>query len=319
MGRSLTHAVTGAFGYSGRYITQRLLTSGVAVRTLTASPRRANSFGNSVEISEFNWQDAGKLAASLEGVEVLYNTYWVRFNSRTFCFAEAIENSRKLFVAAKAAGVRRIVHVSITNPDIHSDLEYFRGKAQVEQALAGSGVDFTVLRPAVLFGREDILINNIAWMLRRFPVFGVFGDGQYKIQPIYVDDLAELAVRCGGDSTNRIVQAIGPETFTYRELVEAIGAIIGCPRPIISVNPEVGYLIAAVAGKVVHDIIITRDEIRGLMEGRLFVDAPAAGKTRLTEWAQGNRAWLGHRYASEMARRRDLASDYTGEAIRGRS
>ena len=315
MNPNMLHAVTGAFGYCGRYITQRLLAAGVCVRTLTASPRRANAFGQSVEVREFHWQDPKKLAEALAGVEVLYNTYWVRFNSRAFCFAEAIENSRKLFVAAKAAGVRRIVHVSITNPDINSNLEYFRGKAQVEQALTDSGVDFTILRPAVLFGKEDILINNIAWMLRRLPVFGVFGDGEYKMQPIYVDDLAELAVRSADDKTNRIIDAIGPETFTYRELVKAIGAIIGCPRPIMSVNPQVGYLFAAVAGKVVHDVIITRDEIRGLMEGRLFVDAPPAGITKLTQWAQENRAWLGHRYASEMARRRDRQSDYT--ALRG--
>ncbi len=311
MNAETLHAVTGAFGYSGRYITQRLLAAGICVRTLTNSPQRHNPFGQSVDVQPFNWHDPKKLAEALTGVDVLYNTYWVRFNSRTFCFAEAIENNRKLFVAAKAAGVRRIVHVSITNPDINSDLEYFRGKAQVERALTDSGVDFTILRPAVIFGREDILINNIAWVLRHLPVFGVFGDGQYKLQPIYVDDLAELAVRCAGDSTNRIIQAIGPETFTYRELVKTIGTIIGCPRPVISVNPEVGYLFAAVAGKLVHDVIITRDEIRGLMDGRLVVDAPAAGKTKLTEWAQENRAWLGNRYASEMARRKDLVSDYT--------
>lgn len=309
------HAVTGAFGYSGRYIAQRLLNAGIAVRTLTSSPRRVNPFGNSVEIREFDWRDTDRLAAALDGVEVLYNTYWVRFNSKNFCFAEAVENSRKLFAAARAAGVRRIVHVSITNPDIHSNLEYFRGKAQVEQALTDCGVAFTILRPAVLFGKEDILINNIAWMLRRLPVFGVFGDGEYKMQPIYVDDLAELAVRSAGGSTNEVIQAIGPETFTYRELVKAIGRIIGCDRPIISVNPEVGYLFAAVAGKMVHDVIITLDEIRGLMEGRLFVDGPAAGTTRLTQWSQENRQWLGHRYASEMARRRDRVSDYT--ALRG--
>ncbi len=311
MGTKMLHAVTGAFGYSGRYITQRLLARGVCVRTLTASPHRANPFDHSVEVQGFHWQDPKKLADALAGVEVLYNTYWVRFNSQSFCFAEAIENSRKLFVAAKSAGVRRIVHVSITNPDINSKLEYFRGKAQVEEALANSGVDFTILRPAVLFGKEDILINNIAWMLRRLPVFGVFGDGQYKMQPIYVDDLAELAVRCAADRENRIVQAIGPEIFTYRELVKAIGTTIGCPRPIMSVNPQVGYLFAAVAGKCVRDVIITRDEIRGLMEGRLFVDAPPAGTTRLTQWAQENRDWLGHRYASEMARRRDRVRDYT--------
>ncbi|MGC8541452.1 MAG: SDR family oxidoreductase, partial [Phycisphaerae bacterium] len=193
MNAETLHAVTGAFGYSGRYITQRLLAAGICVRTLTNSPQRHNPFGQSVDVQPFNWHDPKKLTEALTGVDVLYNTYWVRFNSRTFCFAEAIENNRKLLVAAKAAGVRRIVHVSITNPDINSDLEYFRGKAQVEQALTDSGVDFTIRRPAVIFGREDILINNIAWVLRHLPVFGVFGDGQYKLQPIYVDDLAELA------------------------------------------------------------------------------------------------------------------------------
>ncbi len=309
------HAVTGAFGYSGRYISKRLLAAGISVRTLTASPHRANPFGQSVDVREFHWQDPRKLAEALAGAEVLYNTYWVRFNSRMFCFAEAIENSRRLFIAAKNAGVRRIVHVSITNPDFNSHLEYFRGKALVERALTDSGVDFTILRPAVLFGKEDILINNIAWMLRRLPVFGVFGDGQYKMQPIYVDDLAELAVRSADDKNNRVIDAIGPETFTYRGLVETIGTIVGCPRPIISVSPQVGYLFAAVAGKMVHDVIITRDEISALMEGRLFVDAPPAGLTSLTQWAQDNCDWLGQRYASEMARRRDRQSDYI--ALRG--
>ena len=227
-----------------------------------------------------------------------------------FCFAEAIENSRRLFAAARAAGVRRIVHVSITHPDEKSDLEYFRGKAQVEKALAQCGVNYTILRPAVIFGQEDILINNIAWVLRHLPVFGVFGDGQYKMQPIYVDDLAELAVQCAADEGNRIVEAIGPETFTYRELVEVTGKTIGCVRPIVSVNPVLGYSLAWLMGKFVRDVIITRDEIRGLMEGRLYVEAPPAGTTKLTQWAASNSAWLGRRYASELARRNDRRHDY---------
>ena len=310
MNDNLLHAVTGAFGYSGKYIAKRLLAQGVRVRTLTNSPQRHNPFGQSVEVQPFNWDEPEKLTGALAGVTVLFNTYWVRFNTGQFCFAEAIENSRRLFAAAKTAGVRRIVHVSITHPDEKSGLEYFRGKAQVEKALAQCGVNYTILRPAVIFGQEDILINNIAWVLRHLPVFGVFGDGQYKMQPIYVDDLAELAVQCAADEGNRIVEAIGPETFTYRELVEVTGKTIGCVRPIVSVNPVLGYSLAWLMGKFVGDVIITRDEIRGLMEGRLYVDAPPAGTTKLTQWAASNSAWLGRRYASELARRNDRQHDY---------
>lgn len=303
-------AVTGAYGYSGRYIAHRLLALGHGVITLTNSPLRENPFGGRVRALPLAFDDPAMLAKSMAAVDVLINTYWVRFNSRGFCFSEAIENSRRLFAAAKLTGVRRVVHVSITNPDEKSGLEYFRGKALVEQALAETGLAHTVLRPAVLFGHEDILINNIAWMLRRLPVFGVFGDGQYKIQPIYVDDLAELAVKSVSDMGNLVVEAIGPETFTYRGLVQAIGEALGCPRRIIAVNPQLGHALAWIMGMVVRDVVITQQEIRGLMEGRLYVDAPAAGHTRLTDWARANREWLGSRYANEMARRRDRRHSY---------
>lgn len=298
------HAVTGAFGYSGRYIAHRLLAAGHQVRTLTNSRPRTDPFGGRVQVFPLSFERPEVLTASLRGVRVLYNTYWVRFNHRWFTHAEAVANTLRLFAAARDAGVERIVHVSITNPSADSPLEYFRGKAQLEEALMQSGLSYAILRPTVLFGKEDILINNIAWMLRRFPVFGVFGRGDYRLQPIYVDDLARLAVEHGTRRDNVTVEAIGPEIFTYRELVTAIGRIIGKPRPLVSVPPVMAYAAGLMLGSLLGDVVITRDEIRGLMEGRLFVDAPPAGSTALTTWVRQHSAALGHRYASELARRR---------------
>jgi NADH dehydrogenase len=239
----------------------------------------------------------------LRGVTVLYNTYWVRFNHKTFTHADAIANTLKLFAAAQEADVKRIVHISITNPDLNSPLEYFRGKAQLEQALINSGISYAILRPTVLFGKEDILINNIAWMLRRFPIFGVFGDGSYRLQPIYVDDLAQLAVEQGQSRENVILNAIGPETFTYRALLQTVGQIIGRRRPVISIPPYLGYLIGTVIGRIVGDVTITREEIAGLMADLLHVDTLPTGNTRLTLWAQANANTLGRHYANELARR----------------
>jgi uncharacterized protein YbjT (DUF2867 family) len=304
------HVVTGAFGYSGKYIANRLLEAGCRVRTLTGSPNRANAFGGRVEAHPFRFDAPDQMAESLRGAAVLYNTYWVRFNHADFQHSVAVENTLKLFEAARRAGVPRVVHVSITNPSEDSPLEYFHGKARLERALRESGLSYAVLRPTVLFGQEDILVNNIAWGLRHLPFFGVFGDGQYRLQPIYVDDLAKLAVEQGRDRGNRTIDAIGPETFTYRELVGQIGGIIGCRRPIISVPPLLGYWAGWVLGKWVGDVMITREEIAGLMQGLLCTQSPPTGQTRLTDWAREHAASLGVHYASELARRRNREAAY---------
>jgi uncharacterized protein YbjT (DUF2867 family) len=302
--------VTGAFGYSGKYIASRLLEGGYRVRTLTHSPHRANPFAGAVEARPFHFDDVAQLTASLRGATVLYNTYWVRFNQGDSSHSTAVENTLKLFFAARQAGVGRVVHISITNPSEDSPFAYFRGKATLEQALVRSGLSYSILRPAVLFGGEDILINNIAWMLRRFPVFGVFGDGQYRLQPMYVDDLAQLAVERGRDDADGVIDAIGPETFIYRELVREIGAIIGARRPIVSIPPALGYFAGRLIGRLVDDVVITRDEIDGLMCELLFTESPPAGTTRLTAWARDHAATLGTRYASELARRLNREEAY---------
>ncbi len=304
------HAVTGAFGYSGRYIAKRLLDKGHDVITLTNSVNRANPFDGQVKPCPFDFDNPKELTKSLHGVSVLYNTYWVRFNHKMFQHADAVKNTLVLYDAAKAANVERIVHVSITNPSEDSPLEYFSGKARLERALADSGISHAILRPTVLFGKEDILINNIAWALRRLPVFGVFGSGEYRLQPIHVDDLASLAVEQGILRDNVTIDAIGPETFTYRELVRIIGEAIGKKRPIISVPPSLGLLVGSILGKCVGDVMITREEIKGLMADLLSVDSPPAGTTRLTNWIRKHADTLGRRYTSELARRKDRTIEY---------
>jgi len=306
----ITYVVTGAFGYSGRYIAARLLDEGHTVRTVTNSLHRRNPFGGRVAAFPFSWEEPDKLVAALAGADVLFNTYWVRFNHREFTHSMAVENTLRLFDAARRAGVRRVVHVSITNPSLDSELEYFSGKARLEQALIECGLSYAILRPAVLFGREDILVNNIAWALRQLPVFGVFGDGQYRLQPIFVDDLAALAVAQAGGSDNVIIDAIGPETFTFRDLVETVGKIIGKRRRITSVSPAFGCAVAKVIGRLVGDTFLTREEIEGLMQGLLCTDSEPAGTTRLSEWARAHAGTLGLRYSSELARRRNRDEEY---------
>ena len=303
------HAVTGAFGFSGKYIARRLLAEGRKVITLTNSFQRKNSFGGAVQAFPFHFDAPQLLTESLRGVSVLYNTYWVRFNHAIHPRRGGSQHADPV-QCRQRGGVRRVVHVSITNPSADSPLEYFSGKARLEQALMESGLSYAILRPTVLFGKEDILINNIAWALRRLPAFPVFGDGQYRLRPIYVDDLAALAVQQGKERENRIIDAVGPETFTYKGLSETLGKIIGSQRPAVSVPPALGHAVGWVVGKVFGDVMITREEIKGLMGNLLDVDSPAAGATKLSEWAAAHAATLGLHYTSELARRTDRADEY---------
>jgi len=292
-------AVTGAFSYSGKYITKRLLARGEEVITLTGHPNRPDPFGGKVKVFPLDFDEAG-MTRSLQGVDVFVNTYWVRFDKAENTQPRAVENTRKLINAAKAAGVKRVVHISITNPSAQSHLPYFWGKAANEKTVMESGMSYAILRPTVLVGDEDILINNIAFLLRRFPFFALPGDGSYKLQPVYVDDLAELAVEGVYSKENYVIDSVGPDIFTFKQMVELIGEKIGAKRPIICVPPRLALLAAQFLSLFVNDVILTPEEVDGLMAGLLVSKEPARGKTHLADWLEKNKDKVGAKYASEL-------------------
>jgi uncharacterized protein YbjT (DUF2867 family) len=295
------HAITGAFGYSGRHVTERLLARGARVRSLTGHPDRPDPFGGRVEVIPFRFDDPAALAASLRGVRVLHNTYWVRFDHGRSTFERAVANSRALFRAAAEAGVERIVHVSITNPSDRSPLPYFRGKAEVERALRESGLSHAILRPAVFFGGRDVLVNNIAWLLRRLPVFGVV-PGDYGIRPVHVDDVAALAVEQAESRTDATIDAVGPETFSYRELVRVVARAVGSRARLVPVPGALLLAAARLVGRLVGDVALTPDEVKGLTANLLVTSRPATCETRFSEWVGAHGAELGRTWASELAR-----------------
>ena len=294
--------ITGAFSYTGKYAARLLLDRGYQVRTLTAHPERENPFGSAVEVLPFSFEDPERLTDTLRGTSTLINTYWVRFPHGDSTFEKAVRNTQTLIDAAKNAAVRRIVHVSIANPSADSPLGYYRGKAELEKAVIDSGLSYTILRPTVIFGREDILINNIAWFLRRFPLFGIPGDGTYRVRPIYVEDMAQLMVDAVGDQPNAVIDAVGPETYTFEELVRLIARSVKRSVRLIHLPAVLAYLSTRITGWFVGDVILTWQEYRGLMANLLAPQGPSTGQMRLSEWLSANDNLVGVQYASEIAR-----------------
>ena len=294
--------VTGAFSYSGAAIARELLARGHRIRTLTGHPGRAPA-GTPVEVRPLDFGAPDELRRSLDGADTLYNTYWVRFAHGQVSHETAVANSRLLFRAAAAAGVRRIVHVSITNPSLSAADRYFRGKAQVEQTLAESGLpSHAIARPAVLFGGDGVLLNNIAWLLRRVPVFAIGGNGSYRLRPVHVDDLAALCADLGARADTVTVDAVGPESVTFRQLVDAIRTAVGSRSLIVPVPGATISVLASALGLMLRDTLLTADEYRSMAAGLADSAAPATGTISVTEWIRDHGDELGRRYASELDR-----------------
>lgn len=293
------NVVTGALSYTGKYITRKLLSAGERVRTLTGHPEK-NLFGQQVEVFPYNFDKPKELTESLRGADTLYNTYWIKFPYGGMTFGRAVENTKTLVKSAKKAGVEKIVHISVTNADEESPFPYFKGKGIVEQFIKESDLSYAILRPALIFGKENILINNIAWFLRKFPIFGVFGDGSYRIRPIYVEDLADLAIDAANNDEDTVMDTVGPEAFTYNELIYLIKDKINSNTKVLHLPPSLPLFFSKIVGRFVNDIVVTEDEVEGLMAELLYSQEPPRGKTRLSAWLQENRKSLGARYASEL-------------------
>jgi NADH dehydrogenase len=291
-------AVTGAFSYSGAAIARDLQAAGHRVRTLTGHPAAAPG---DIEVRPLDFSDEDQLARSLDGVHTLYNTYWVRFSRGRNTHAQAVANSRVLFDAAKRAGVERVVHVSITHADLSSPFPYFAGKAEVEQHLRGTGIPYVILRPAILFGGGDVLVNNIAWLLRHVPVFAIGGSGEYRIRPIHVDDLARLAVGAGTVGAGT-VDAVGPQSVSFREMVGAIRSATGAHAVIVPVPGWAVPPLAGALGLVLRDVLLTAQEYQAMAAGLADSTAPAAGQVVFTDWVASHGTVLGRHYASELNR-----------------
>jgi len=294
--------VTGAFSFTGGAIGRRLLAEERRVRTLTNHPQRSRDGDIKVDVAALQFADRAALVASLRGADVLYNTYWVRFRHGRVGFGDAVANTRTLMGAAAEAGVRKVVHISVSNPSIDSHLDYYAGKARTEEIVRSSGMQWAIIRPTLVFGTGDILLNNIAWLMRRMPIFAIPGDGKYRMQPVAVEDVAEIATWAAAQTDNLTLDAAGPETLTYSELAEGIAIAVARRPRFVYMPPRLALIAGELVGAYVHDVILTHQELHGLMEELLVSQEKPRGTRRFDNWLLRDAEGLGRTYASELDR-----------------
>ena len=294
--------VTGAFSYTGRFIARHLLAGGRRVRTLTNHPQRPGAQDIAADVAPLQFIDRAALVDSLRGADVLYNTYWVRFHHGRTGFGDAVANTRILMSAAAEAGVRKVVHISVSNPSPESHLDYYAGKARTEEIVRESGLPWAVVRPTLIYGPGDILINNIAWLLRNMPVLVIPELGEYRVQPVSGEDVAEIATWAANQSQNVTVDAAGPEIMPYIELVNSVAVAVARRPRYVYLPPALTLFAVEVVGLFVRDVVLTRQELDGLMQELLVSHEAPRGTQRVESWLLMSADSLGRHYASELNR-----------------
>ncbi|HBL16787.1 MAG TPA: epimerase [Elusimicrobia bacterium] len=290
--------VTGGFSYIGSAVAAECLRRGFSVHTLT---NRRPPDGTRLTRSELRF-DPEYLAKELAGATAFINTYWIRFPWAGLGFPAAVRNSAMLIDASARARVGRIVHVSVSNAPGADDLDYYAGKAAVERLVRNAGIAYAIVKPTLVVGPADVLTNNIAWLLRRFPVFLLPEGGSYRLQPVTLPDAARLIVEAALETRNLEADAAGPEVFTFAGYVRQIAAACGLRRVFLPAPNPVVLGALGLLGLMLRDRVLTRDELVGLQREMLFSKTPALGRESVSAWLRASGQELGRRYVNDLDR-----------------
>jgi NADH dehydrogenase len=300
--KSLSVILTGAFSYTGRYIGQELLRRRIPFQSLTNHPRPSIFPSASIPVAPLQFQDASLLISTLRKSTILVNTYWIRYPAKGISHETAVQNIGFLVQCAKQAGIQKIIHISVSNPSIESQLSYFKGKAEAEEIIQQSGIPYTILRPTLVFGKEDVLLHNIAWLLRHFPFFVFSSPSTCWIQPISAEEVGYFAVESIHSYTNQTIDVAGPEVVSMKEMVQKIGHACGYPRPMYSTSLGITMVAVRILNVMLHDRIITKEEILGLLKNHLASSQPPLGRVSFTDWLMQEGSSLCSHYINDYKR-----------------
>lgn len=294
--------VTGATSYTGSFVAQELLARGWSVRSMTNHPRHPGPWADRLEVHPYSFHDAAALRRTLAGVNVLVNTYWIRFPRNGLDYDDAVENIRILMEAAVDVGVERVVHVSVSNPSVDSPFPYYRGKAQAEGIVRATGLPYAIARPTWVIDESDILLNNVAWLLRRLPVFGMPGNGRYRVQPVTGADAGRVLADFAEAKGSFTRDLAGPETLSFGEVVRGTKKAMGKHRLVVPTPGWLAALAAHVLSPFVRDVVLTRYELDGLRAEKFVSAEPPLGTTGFSAWVAEHGKHLGRAYHSELER-----------------
>lgn len=289
--------VTGAFSYTGAAVAAELSARGWQVDTLT---NRNAPPGSPIRSSPLRFERE-HLRRELSGADAFVNTYWVRLPHGGQSFETAVERSGMLLDAAAAAGVSRLVHVSVSNAAQGRNLGYYRGKAEVEEKVRSLPLAHAIVRPTLVVGPSDVLTANIAWLLRRFPFFPVPA-ASARLQPITLADTARVIADAVEGEGNLELDAAGPEVMTFRQYVALVAQACGVRRLLFGAPGWLALAGLRLVEPLLGDVVLTREELLGLSQELLLSHEPPRGREPVGRWLAAHGDGLGRHYVNDVRR-----------------
>lgn len=262
--------ITGGTGFVGRSVCERLFEQDAGCRLVVPTRRRATGRDlqvlPTVDLATANVHDAQAITPLLSGADALVHLVAILHGSAEDFDRVHVQLPRTLAAACSAAGVQRVVHVSALGVSANAPSAYLRSKAAGEAVWQDwaktTGGQLTILRPSVIFGAEDRFTNLFVKLQRLFPMLPLAGTGA-RFQPVWVGDVAQAVVNSlqAGQAAGALIECAGPEVMTLQQIVQRVGAMAGCRRPVLPLPEAAGLLQAALMGLLPGEPMMSRDNV----------------------------------------------------------
>ena len=256
--------VTGATGFVGRHLVAKLLHDGHAVTALAHRRAIQDDFEGRVAIVRGSIDDHEKLVDAFSGADAVWHLVGIISESRTATFeSTVVQGTRNVVEASRKADVKWLGFMSAMGTAAQAPSRYHQTKFAAEQAVAESGIDFVILRPSVIFGPGDGFVSMLVSMLKRTPVVPVIGDGRYRLQPVFIEDLVEAAGQSlvSDLALGQRIDIGGPEKLEYLQILDIIMKVLGLHRPLVHVPVGLMKLMVSLMEKINIPIPLTSDQL----------------------------------------------------------
>jgi uncharacterized protein YbjT (DUF2867 family) len=261
--------VFGGSGFIGRHLVTQLVTSGARVRIAVRHPDRLSD--HRPETVAADVLDDASVASAVDGASSVVNLVGILSQSGHHTYAAIhVKGARRVAVAARDAGVLRLIHVSALGATRTAPALSDRTKAEGEEVVRAAFPEATIIRPSLVSGRGDHFFTRLAEMARRSPILPLIGGGATKFQPAHVEDVATAMVKIleRSDTAGRTYEFGGPEVYSFRELLERLLATVGWRRVLVPVPFPLAESLAAVL-ELLPAPPLTRDQVRLLKTDKI--------------------------------------------------
>ena len=288
--------VTGGTGFVGRKLVNRLLAKDHSVTVIARREPAEDIFDADVTFLAGSVHDPISLEGAFQGADVVYHLVGIIAETKTDTFEKTVaQGTRNVVDACLRTKVTKLLYLSAMGTSIEAPTAYHRTKFAAEQAVTASGIDFVIFRPSVIFGPGDGFVSLLTRLIKMSPVTPVIGDGKYKLQPVYIDDvvLAMVQSLATPEAIGKIIELGGPEKLEYLEILNIIKRVLGKSRVNFHIPIWVMKPIAVCLEKIIKPAPITRDQLAMMKMGntgdielmmKLFVIDPVSFEDGLRKY-----------------------------------